>query len=94
VVGNVLRANISDVAPTVVRAIGAAISAAFLIGALTLVAMDQPATGSTKWSCEMPAKGGAPCLAPGSFDDQSNAGAVQRQEDCPSLGRAGRACAE
>jgi hypothetical protein len=91
---NLLRANVSEVAPIVVKAFVAAISAAFLIGALAVVAMDQPAAGGTQWSCAMPAKGGAPCLTPPSFDDQSNAGAVQHEGDCPSLGRAGRVCAE
>jgi hypothetical protein len=106
---NALRANVSarsripelsfrsttheDVAPIVVRTIGTAVSAAFLIGALALVAMDQPATGGTQWSCTMPAKGGAPCLALRSLDDYSDTSAAQ-QSDCVSLGRGGRICSE
>jgi hypothetical protein len=88
---NLLDAYVSEVAPIVAKAFVGAISATFLIGALAFVAMDQPAAGG---SCTMPAKGGAPCLTPPSPDGQSNAGAVRQEEDCLSLGRAGRICAE
>jgi hypothetical protein len=85
--------TVIDVGSLILRTVGIAISAAFLIGALLFAAVDRPANRSAETFCVAPAKGGSACIAPRSIDDHSIAGAV-KQKDCASLGRAGRICPE